>query len=565
MAGAPWEQPAAAVTAYPQQREHMHLTLVRPPTVTPPGVYLASRGTPPLGLAYLAGAAKAAGHDVTCIDAFGEAMNARRVFKGSGLIINGLTAGEISNLVPLHTDVIGISCMYSNEWIYVREVIHVLHQARPHAMLVAGGEHVTADFQTVFADAPELTACALGEGEETLVDLLGSLRLGRPLEEVRGLVIRDADGSLLHTGRRQRVQELASIAWPAWETLPIEQYLEAGLGFGAQGRRCMPILASRGCPYQCTFCSSPQMWTTKWNSRDVEDVLSEMKTYVRRYRAEHFDFYDLTAIIRKDWILKFATRLIEERLGVTWALPSGTRSEALTEEVLGLLRASGCCKINYAPESGSKATLVRIKKRVKLDRMMVSMRAAVKAGITARANILIGLPEQNARELIDNFIFAARIAWIGVHDIAVFGFVPYPGSELYNQLRATGQIESGEAYRTFLAFNLTNAHRHMRSWSRYISDWQMPYIIYALTLWFYCLQFAFRPYRIALHIYRMAARKPFTTLEVILSEFIADLFAGRKRRRAEELSIPNTEQMLTRLASQPLITAISPVPKGNLR
>jgi anaerobic magnesium-protoporphyrin IX monomethyl ester cyclase len=520
----------------------MHVTLLRPPTVTPPGVYLASRGTPPLGLAYLAGAVKAAGFDVTCIDAFAEKMDGYRGFGTEGLVINGLIAQEIVDRVPFDTHVIGISCMYSNEWIYVREVIHSLHENRPDAVLIAGGEHVTADYAEVFADTPELTACALGEGEETLVATLEALQSAKPLRDVAGLVIREPDGTLVHTGRRPRIKEISAIPRPAWQTIPIEKYLNAGLGFGAQGRRAMPILASRGCPYQCTFCSSPQMWTTKWSCRDVEDVLDEMKTYIRLCRAEHFDFYDLTAIIRKDWIVAFATRLIEERWNITWALPSGTRSEALTADVLQLLRASGCCKINYAPESGSEPALVRIKKRVKLDRMIPSMRAAVKAGIITRANILIGLPEQDLRELIDNFAFAARLAWIGLHDIAVFGFVPYPGSEIYRQLRASGQIESGEAYRKFLAFNLTNAHRHMRSWSRFIPDWQMPYIIYALTAWFYGLQFVFRPYRALIHIYRMAIRKPITTFEIIVSTFIGNCLRSGKHGNSRELPVPGVKK-----------------------
>src|SRR5439155_4419084 len=108
----------------------------------------------------------------------------------------------------------------------------------------------------------------------------------------------------------------------------IEKYIDNACTYGANLGRSMPILASRGCPFECTFCSSPQMWTTRWSARKPEFVLAEMKKYIQRYCVTNFDFYDLTAIVKKQWIADFCRLLIDERVNVTWQLPSGTRSEA---------------------------------------------------------------------------------------------------------------------------------------------------------------------------------------------------------------------------------------------
>jgi radical SAM superfamily enzyme YgiQ (UPF0313 family) len=195
------------------------------------------------------------------------------------------------------------------------------------------------------------------------------------------------------------------------------------------------------------------------------------------------------------------------------------------------MRETGCCKINYAPESGSEATLIRIKKRVKLGRMCASMRAAVKVGIITRAHLIVGLPGQTWGEILDDFAFAARLAFLGLHDIAVFGFVPYPGSELYRQLVAEGRIVRDHQYSVFLAFNITSSMARMRSWSQHLRDWHIPFLILAMLAVFYALQFLMRPHRLLVSLYRILARKALTSFEIILTGMLTDWLTGRKRPR----------------------------------
>ncbi len=111
------------------------------------------------------------------------------------------------------------------------------------------------------------------------------------------------------------------------------------------------------------------MWTTRYTTRAPALVVDEIEDYVRRYRVENIDFYDLTAIVKRDWILEFCRLLDARGLRITWQLPSGTRSEALDEPVLRAMYRSGCRNVSYAPESGSERTLEAIKKKVKLDRL----------------------------------------------------------------------------------------------------------------------------------------------------------------------------------------------------
>jgi radical SAM superfamily enzyme YgiQ (UPF0313 family) len=182
------------------------------------------------------------------------------------------------------------------------------------------------------------------------------------------------------------------------------------------------------------------MWTTRYEARPPADVVDEIEGYVARYRIQNVDFYDLTSIIRREWVLEFCELMCQRDLGVTWQLPSGTRSEALDAEVLRAMYRSGCRNVSYAPESGSERTLRRILKKVDLDRMESSMRAAVEAGLNVKANIVIGFPGEEKDDLRDTIRFLGRMARAGVHDASVWTFSPYPGSQLFDELCAAGRL-----------------------------------------------------------------------------------------------------------------------------
>jgi len=352
----------------------------------------------------------------------------------------------------------------------------------------------------------------------------------RPLEELLGIAFMDDKGKFQRTPPRPRIKSLDKIPWPSWEESPLENYLTSGFGYNSVRGRNMPMIASRGCPYQCTFCSNPAMWTTQWNARDPHDVVKEIKFYIDNYGINHVEFYDLTTIIRKDWILEFTRSLVNEKLELTWALPSGTRSEALDREVLHLLKQSGCQRMTYAMESGSRSTLKRIKKKIKLPKMLQSMRAAIKEGLDIRSNIVFGFPAQTKREALETYGALLKLAWIGASDVAVYPFIPYPGSELFRQLKKEGRVPTDtQAYEDFLTRGVLNELSRATSWDEYMTDRQLHLLIVGGVLWFYCWQFIFRPQKMALMFWRVLRGRPFTTMEVILDGLIRNFLKGRKR------------------------------------
>jgi radical SAM superfamily enzyme YgiQ (UPF0313 family) len=174
--------------------------------------------------------------------------------------------------------------------------------------------------------------------------------------------------------------------------------------------------------------------------RKPTDVVDEIAHFQNLYGATNFDFYDLTAILNKNWIVEFCKELISRGIKITWQIPAGTRSEAIDQEVAHYLYKTGCINITYAPESGSVEILKAIKKKVRLSKMLESFYYTQKEGMSIKLNMLIGLPEEKHKHIWQTLWFLVKASKAGVHDIFPTVVVPYAGCELFAKLEEQGKI-----------------------------------------------------------------------------------------------------------------------------
>ena len=470
----------------------MTVCLVRPPILVPDNNPIV-QFTPPIGVAYVAGALRAEGIEVTVVDGLGEALDQRHEAEHD-CHLYGLHPEDLVAMVPRDARIIAISAAFTFEWPTCRDLIARLRAHTPKALLVAGGEHVTA-LPELSLEESALDVAVLGEGEETMVALATAYLSGdADLRAIEGIAFKEPGTSRVHVNERHaRIRAVDEIPWPAWDLLPIEAYLDREMGFGVNRGRSMPVMASRGCPYQCTFCSSPRMWTTRWVARDPDRLLDELAHYQQTYAIENFDFYDLTAIVKKSWIVTFCARIRERGMRFTWQLPSGTRTEAIDSEVARLLFESGCRNLSYSPESGSASVLERIKKRIKVDRVIDSAAGSVRAGLNVKCNIMMGFPGESWREIGETFRFIVRLAWSGTHDLSIWAFSPYPGSELFDELESQGVLHIDDEYYDQLR-SYADASR-TTSFSENISSRQLKAVRTIGTLLFYGVSWGRRPWR----------------------------------------------------------------------
>lgn len=425
------------------------VTLIRGPFIAPRGS-LNNEPTPAIGLAYIAGSLKAAGFLVEGIDASAEAMDRITPIPDTKLQYNGIGIEEIVARVNPHTRIFGISLMFSHEWNYHKKLIQKLKESFPNAVIIGGGEHATALTEYVLKDCPSLDFCALGEGEETMVAFCERVASGQNPKDIPGIAYRE-DGGVIQNPPRVRIKNIDELPWPDWDVMPVRVYLDQAVGAGPSFGRSMPMMATRGCPYSCTFCSNPMMWTNKYYMRSVADVIKEIKFYKQKYDIAGIQFYDLTAIVQKQWTKDFCLKMLEENVNLEWSLPSGTRSEALDEENLKLMAQSNCRYLVYAPESGSPETLKLIKKKISLDKMKQSIRTAIRCGIVVRTNMIIGFPHEKRKNIYETLKVLVQFVVMGVEDAPLFGFQPYPGTELFDYLLNKKRIALNESYFDSLA------------------------------------------------------------------------------------------------------------------
>lgn len=472
----------------------MKVCLVRPATITT-AMAVGADSAPPIGLAYVAASLRQHGHDVQIVDGLGEALDQyHRIPELPTGLRHGLIDEEIAARVDPDTELIGVGAMFSLEWPFTRAMIEGLRRRFPKAKIMAGGEHITALPEFSMQDCRDLDFCVLGEGDLTAAELADALQAGSDVATVDGLVHRTGD-ALRYTPKRGRVRTVGDLPRPAWDLVPVVKYLDAGAMTGVNFGRSMPILASRGCPFECTFCSNAGMWGTLWRIRPEQDVFDEMLAYMKEYRATNFDFHDLTAIVKREWIKNFCNLIIESGIEITWQLPSGTRSEALDSEVTALLFKSGCRYVNYAPESGSERSLKSIKKKIKKDVMLGSMRGGVANGLNIKANMILGFPDESLDDVLQSFVFIARMALVGINDISVFPFSPYPGSEIFEQLRAAGEVVLNDRY--FYSLSQYTDPQYTRSYCPKLSHHALRWLCLAAMGMFYTISFLRRPWRFA--------------------------------------------------------------------
>ena len=226
---------------------------------------------------------------------------------------------------------------------------------------------------------------------------------------------------------------------------------------------------------------------------DYRKVVDEMEKYIGRYNVTDFHFEDLTAIVRRDWILNFAGEIQRRSLKVTYQLPSGTRSEAIDKEVATALKESGCSDFPFAPESGDVRILKAIHKAVKLDSLFTAAKQAIEGGISVTCNFIFGFPEDDWLSLFNMYKAILRCALGGFSGVNINAYSPQPNTESFNALRNAGKIPQLDDKYFLSPFTFQSFFVKKTSYNDRFSSWQITLFILFGFLLFHTVSFAMRP------------------------------------------------------------------------
>lgn len=448
--------------------------------------------SPPIGLAYIGACLKQHGFEYTAVDACGLAIDQVESYQGSeNVFIQGLSCQETVDRIPAHSKIVGFTCLFSHCWPLVRGLAEATRRRFPEAILVVGGEHVTAIPEQTLRES-EMDLAVLGEGEETFLEIASSFNTGKDYRILDGVAYLDG-GIYVENSRRKRVKNVDDFPFPDWDSWCIGNYIDAGQVTGVNLGRGIPILGSRGCPFNCKFCSNLGMWTTRYIMRDPVKLVDEIQEMKERYNLSSFSFMDLTFIINKKEIKNFARELIKRDLEITYQLPAGTRCEAFDDELAQLLEQSGLRNFAFAPEAADEGILKTIRKQIKLETFYQAVKMVTRTNMTVSCFFVIGFPEDTSQTIRKSLTMVRRLVFMGVHDVTVSKFTPYPGSDYFTELQRAGRI-------TYDHDDLGQVIDFYSSEGRSYCDQLDSDQLYRKMIWmylnFYVLSFVCRPWRV---------------------------------------------------------------------
>jgi radical SAM superfamily enzyme YgiQ (UPF0313 family) len=239
---------------------------------------------------------------------------------------------------------------------------------------------------------------------------------------------------------------------------------------------------------------------------------------------------DSTFVINRNKTLAFARELVARRLDVTYQLPAGTRCEAFDEELAQALEASGLRNFAFAPESGSRTVLKAIRKQVDLDELLEAIRIVLRTRMTVGCFFVVGFPSDTPETLRETLSLIRRVARMGVHDVTVSQFTPYPGSADFDDLVAAGKIS--DDFRE-LEEIIDFFSGRGRSYAETISAARLQRFMIWAFLNFYVISFLSRPWRLVRNLWAYFTRG---TENARYVRFVSEMLVRRPKWRRRRLA-----------------------------
>jgi anaerobic magnesium-protoporphyrin IX monomethyl ester cyclase len=471
------------------------ILLINPNRLIPKELSLTQVLSPPLGLSYIAAICIEQGYNVETYDAIAEAPDSYNIFENfKDILVHGANFNHsFDTYKNRNLKIIGLTLMFTNNWLINKKLINEIRIIFPESIIIAGVEQASALPEFCLQDCDGLDLIVVGVGEKTMSEICKTINENKDYSNIEGTYFKNRfTNEIVNNSRRKREIKIESFPIPAWHVSPLEKYFSSNASYGVTTESSLPISATRCCPYSCTYCSIPQIWGTKYLMREYDEVINEITHLHKNYWG--IDFYDLTVIKKKEWIINFCNAILDKNLKISFQIPAGTRTEAIDLEVANLLYKSGCKNITYAPESGSVRILKLIKKKVNLDNMLKSISYSHIVGISIKLNMIIAFPDEKFSDIIDTWKFLLKCSYYGVEDTAPAFFSPYPDSEIYNNLIDKGKIILNNEY--FANIVKSESNTSFTNYNNHISKRNLILINYLSYLIFYTSNFIFRPTRL---------------------------------------------------------------------
>ena len=397
----------------------------------------------PLGLGYIAGVL-ANEFEVTLLDSSLEGYNNMRTLP-NGKTVYGLEDRDMkSSIEGFLPDAIIISCLFSSLHYQTLRVARLAKEVDGNIVTIVGGPHPSA-VPHLFLREYSVDYCIVGEGEYTTLKLLQGIDKGKKIQnDMDGLGFRSAGNTLL-TPKKNFIANLDELPFPARHLIDLNRYFTIGKvqGLRLDGEkrthlRIIQMIATRGCPNQCTYCAKSITWGKKYRMRSSHNIVEEIEHLIDTYQIERIAYQDDNLTINRKYIMSLLDALIESKLPITWEAHNGLEVDTLDKQLLDKMKASGCVSFTAAIESGTQEILQKVKKKVDLKGAKETIRYAQSIGIDVRGFFMLGFPDESRDQIQKTCDYARELSL----SVTAFALVtPLPCTELWSYCEKEGLVD----------------------------------------------------------------------------------------------------------------------------
>jgi radical SAM superfamily enzyme YgiQ (UPF0313 family) len=392
----------------------MKTLLINPPREVPQRADL-----PPLGLAYLAGAIHARGHDVAILEASSYSWKEVR-----------------TRLRELEPDVIGVTC-WSIERGQAFKTVRLVREVLPHSLILLGGPHPSTYPLTdlLFERCPADIVVKF-EGEESVPEILEAYASGASFEGIRGILYKQ-NGQMLRNAPRAIAKDLDDLPMPRYEGIRLREYN------GMPEIRHLitaSMVTSRGCPYNCNFCSAPVMGQGKVRFRSAQNILEEIEMLRDKYDVGAIYFADDLFTTKKKLVMELCERMVDRNLVLPWV--AVTSASYVDEDLVRTMKQAGCYRLDFGIESGSPRILRNIAdgkvQKHTIEEAKEAFALCHKRGIRPRAYLMVGNPGEDESTIDETIALMKELRPYDTWGASIT--MIEPGTRLYELAKQKGVI-----------------------------------------------------------------------------------------------------------------------------
>lgn len=370
----------------------------------------------PYGLAVLSAFLKKNGCRVTLYDANAHRHSVRHT---------------LQHVVHLCPDILGLT-VYSNQLFASLAFLREIKKRLPSIVTVTGGPHPSSpEHRSLLANHPEVDFAVIGEGEETMLELIERLQSGEDsFDDIRGIAFRSPIGTVSVTPPRPYIENLDALPFADWDSLPMDQYWAVS----AEKKNFANVLFSRGCPYSCSFCASKVALGQRVRRRSPDNIIEEIQLLYHHHDVREICFNDATMNVDNQWVREISQGLMELNLpDFVWGC--NLRANNVDPKTLQMMKQSGCTNVFMGIESGDDRMLAAMGKGTNVAMIRQSLRMCDEAGIKVYCGFIFGMPGETEDSLKRTLAFAKELRR---YSVAFSLATPFPGTEFYRTAQQEG-------------------------------------------------------------------------------------------------------------------------------